>query len=161
MILGYYGHRYKCENASQAAEIVNGVCGADTVTANSVQFQFRRFRSGIFILKMHLTQDNTRPHTSVVPRQNLWELGWKVLMHPQYSPYLAPSDYYLFLALQNFLGDKKLGSREDCENRLLDVFANKGQDFYERGIMKLPLKWQQIIQQSGAYLTQIGQSEAC
>ncbi|GFT60543.1 hypothetical protein TNCV_1966451 [Trichonephila clavipes] len=45
-----------------------------------------------------------------------------------------------FLALQNFLSDKKLGSREDCENRLLDVFANEDQDFYERGIMKLYLK---------------------
>ncbi|GFW71882.1 putative transposable element [Trichonephila clavipes] len=72
---------------------------------------------------------------SVVIRQKLWE----VLMHPAYSPDLAPSDYHLFLALQNFLSDKKLESREDCENRLLDVFANKGQDFYERGIMTTPL----------------------
>ncbi|GFV86177.1 histone-lysine N-methyltransferase SETMAR [Trichonephila clavipes] len=91
-------------------------------------------------------QDRARPHPSVVTRQNLWELGWKVLMHPPYGRDLAPSDYRLFLALQNFLSDKKLGSREDCENQLLDVFANKDQDFYERGIMKLPLKWQQITQ---------------
>ncbi|GFU32659.1 hypothetical protein TNCV_4709511 [Trichonephila clavipes] len=60
-----------------------------------------------------------------------------------------------------FLSDKKLGSREDCENRLLEFLANKDQDFYERGIMKLPLKWQQIIEQNGAYLTQMGQSETC
>ncbi|GFY26451.1 histone-lysine N-methyltransferase SETMAR [Trichonephila clavipes] len=91
-------------------------------------------------------QDNTRPHTSVVTRPNLWELGWEVLMHSPYSPNLAPSDYHLFLALQNFLSEKKLGSREVSENRLLDVFTNKGQDFYERNVMKLPLKWQQIIQ---------------
>ncbi|GFW17149.1 transposase [Trichonephila clavipes] len=82
-------------------------------------------------------------------------------MHPPYSPDLTPSDYHLFLALQNFLSGKKLGSREDCENQLLDVFANKGQDFDERGNMKLPLKRQQIMQQNGAYLTQIGQFEAC
>ncbi|GFX46814.1 histone-lysine N-methyltransferase SETMAR [Trichonephila clavipes] len=105
--------------------------------------------------------DNARPHTSVMTRQNLWELGWEALMHSPYSPDLAPSDYHLFLALQNFLNDKNLGSREDCENRLLDLFTNKSQDFYERGIMKLPLKWQQVIQQNDAYLTQIGQSEAC
>ncbi|GFV84034.1 transposase [Trichonephila clavipes] len=82
-------------------------------------------------------------------------------MQPPYSPDLSPSDYHLFLALQNFLSDKNLGSREDCENRLLDVFANKSQDFYERGIMKPPLKWQQIMQQIGVYLTQIGKMEAC
>ncbi|GFT97862.1 histone-lysine N-methyltransferase SETMAR [Trichonephila clavipes] len=106
-------------------------------------------------------QDNSRTHTSVVTRHSLWELGWEVLMLPPYSPDLAPSDYHLFLALQNFLSDKKLGSREDCENRLLDVFANKSQDFYERGIVKPPLKWQQIIQQNDVYLTQTGQLEAC
>ncbi|GFW31417.1 histone-lysine N-methyltransferase SETMAR [Trichonephila clavipes] len=37
-----------CKNASQEAEIVNG---ADTVTANYVQFWFRRFSSGIFDVK--------------------------------------------------------------------------------------------------------------
>ncbi|GFX85411.1 histone-lysine N-methyltransferase SETMAR [Trichonephila clavipes] len=41
----------KGENTSQAAEIGNGVYGADTVTANCVQFWFRRFRSGIFDVK--------------------------------------------------------------------------------------------------------------
>ncbi|GFX27553.1 histone-lysine N-methyltransferase SETMAR [Trichonephila clavipes] len=106
-------------------------------------------------------QDNVRPQTSVVTRQKLWELGWEVLMHPQYSPDLSPNDYHLFLILQNLLSDKKLGSREDCENELLEFFSKKGQDFYERGNMKLPLKWQQIIQQNGTYLAQIGQSETC
>ncbi|GFW57333.1 histone-lysine N-methyltransferase SETMAR [Trichonephila clavipes] len=98
-------------------------------------------------------QVNASPHTSVVTRQKLWELSWEVLVHPPYSPELSPSNYHLFLALQNFLSGKKLGLREDCGNRLLEFFANKGQGFYERGNMKLPLKWQQIIQQNGAYLT--------
>ncbi|GFW65357.1 hypothetical protein TNCV_396231 [Trichonephila clavipes] len=49
-------------------------------------------------------------------------------------------NYHIFLAFQNFLSDKKLGSREDCENRLLEFIANKDQVFYERGIMKIPLK---------------------
>ncbi|GFX90432.1 histone-lysine N-methyltransferase SETMAR [Trichonephila clavipes] len=41
----------KSENACQVAEIMNGVNGADIVTANYVQFWFRRFRSGIFDVK--------------------------------------------------------------------------------------------------------------
>ncbi|GFV37020.1 histone-lysine N-methyltransferase SETMAR [Trichonephila clavipes] len=41
----------KGENASQAAEIVNGVYGVDTVPASYVQFWFRRFRPGIFYVK--------------------------------------------------------------------------------------------------------------
>ncbi|GFX03530.1 histone-lysine N-methyltransferase SETMAR-like [Trichonephila clavipes] len=46
--------------------------------------------------------------------------------------------------------DKKLGSRKDCENRLLEFFAKKGQDFYERGNLKLPLKWQQIMHENAS-----------
>ncbi|GFV91361.1 histone-lysine N-methyltransferase SETMAR [Trichonephila clavipes] len=145
-----------CENASHGSEIPNGAYGADTVTANYVQFWFRQFRSDLYCqqldrLKLAIDQkwpesanrrgavfhqDNARPHTSVVTGHSLWELGWKVLMHPPNSMDLAPSDYNLFLALKNFLRDKKLGSTEDCENQLLDVFANKSQDFYERDIMK-------------------------
>ncbi|GFT08478.1 histone-lysine N-methyltransferase SETMAR [Trichonephila clavipes] len=41
----------KDENTIQAAEIVNGVYGADTATTNCVQFWFRRFRSDIFDVK--------------------------------------------------------------------------------------------------------------
>ncbi|GFV58417.1 mariner Mos1 transposase [Trichonephila clavipes] len=98
-------------------------------------------------------QDNARPHTTVVTTQKLRRLGWEVLMSPLYSLDLAPSDYHLFLALQTFLSDNKLGPREDCEIRLLEFFANKDQYFYERSVMKLPLKKQEIIQQNGTYLT--------
>ncbi|GFV50338.1 histone-lysine N-methyltransferase SETMAR [Trichonephila clavipes] len=82
-------------------------------------------------------RDNVRPHTSVATRQKIWELGWEDLMYPPYNPDLEQSDYYLFLALQNFPSDKKLGSREDWGNRLLEFLANKDQDFYERYIIAI------------------------
>ncbi|GFX81206.1 histone-lysine N-methyltransferase SETMAR [Trichonephila clavipes] len=41
----------KGEKASHVAEIANGVYGANTVTANNMQFWLRRFRSGIFDVK--------------------------------------------------------------------------------------------------------------
>ncbi|GFW66536.1 histone-lysine N-methyltransferase SETMAR [Trichonephila clavipes] len=51
-------------------------------------------------------QDNARPHTSLVTRQKLLQLEWDTMPHPPYSPDLAPSDYYLFRSLQNFLDGK-------------------------------------------------------
>ncbi|GFX23163.1 mariner Mos1 transposase [Trichonephila clavipes] len=84
-------------------------------------------------------QDNARSYTSIVTPQKLRELGWEVLMNPPYSPDLVPSDYHLFLSFQYFLSDKKLGSREDCENRLLEFFATKDQYFFERRIINLAL----------------------
>ncbi|CAD6994020.1 unnamed protein product [Ceratitis capitata] len=99
--------------------------------------------------------DYTRPHTSIVTRQKLRELGWEVILHPPYSPDLAPSDYHLFLSMANYLGGEEMASREACENRLTQFFANKEKVFYEEGVMMLPFQWQKVIEQDGEYLTQI------
>ncbi|KAG5346731.1 SETMR methyltransferase, partial [Acromyrmex charruanus] len=62
------------------------------------------------------------PHTSLITRQKLRELGWEVLMHPSYSPDIAPSNYHLFRSLQNSLNDVKLTSKEARENHLKQFF---------------------------------------
>ena len=98
-------------------------------------------------------QDNARPHTSLVTRQKLREIGWEVLLHPPYSPDLAPSDYHLFLSMANELGSRKLATRESCENWLSEFFDNREASFYKRGIMKLASRWELVIEQNGAYLT--------
>ena len=64
-------------------------------------------------------QDNARPHTSFVNRKKLLELGWKVMLHPLYSPDLAPSDYHLFRSLQNHLNGKTFDSNEAVKNELI------------------------------------------
>lgn len=68
-------------------------------------------------------QDNARPHTSLVTRQKLLQLGWDILPHPPYSPDLAPSDYYLFRSLQNFLDGKIFTTNEEVKNHLDQFFA--------------------------------------
>ncbi|GFV51642.1 histone-lysine N-methyltransferase SETMAR [Trichonephila clavipes] len=44
----------------------------------------------------------------MVTQQKLNALGWEVLGHPPYPPDIAPSDYYLFRSLQNYLTGKKI-----------------------------------------------------
>ncbi|XP_015435240.1 PREDICTED: histone-lysine N-methyltransferase SETMAR-like [Dufourea novaeangliae] len=83
-------------------------------------------------------QDNARPHTSLVTRQKLLQLGWDILPHPPYSPDLEPSDYYLFRSLQNFVDGKTFTSNEEVKNHMDQFFASKEYKFYERGIMLLP-----------------------
>ena len=98
--------------------------------------------------------DNARPHTSLVTRQKLMELGWDVLPHPPYSPDLAPSDYFLFRSLQNSLNGKNFNNDDDVKSYLIQFFANKNQKFFERGIMMLPERWQKVIDQNGQYITE-------
>ncbi|GBP41843.1 Histone-lysine N-methyltransferase SETMAR [Eumeta japonica] len=50
-----------------------------------------------------LVSNRTEPHASSATQQTLREFGWEVLMHPPYSPDLAPSDFHLLRSLQNFL----------------------------------------------------------
>lgn len=97
--------------------------------------------------------ENARPYATKATDQKLREIGWEVIIHPAYSPDIAPSDYHLFRSMQNALVNNKLVSRETCENWLEEFFSNRDAGFYERGIMVLPSKWQQIIDQNGEYLT--------
>lgn len=78
-----------------------------------------------------LHHDNARPHAALGTRQKIAELGWEILPHPPYSPDLAPSDYHLFLSLQNFLRGKKLKNEEDIKQALVQFFASKDKTFFE------------------------------
>ena len=93
--------------------------------------------------------DDARPRVSLATRTKLLELGWEVMSHPPYSPDLAPSDYHFFRSLQNFLNGKNLSNNDDLKSHLIEFFAAKDQEFYQRWIMKLPERWQKVIEQNG------------
>jgi len=37
---------------------------------------------------------------------------------------------------------------------IANFFGQKSKDFYERGILSLPERWRQVIDSSGAYITE-------
>lgn len=98
--------------------------------------------------------DNARPHTSLGSRLKLTEFGWDVVPHPPYSPDLAPSDYHLFRSLQNSLDGETFRSIEDIKNHLVWFFDNKNKSFWEKGILSLPERWANVIEQQGQYIIQ-------
>ena len=96
--------------------------------------------------------DNATPQSSLTTRQKLLRLGWEVILHPPYSPDLTPSGYYLFISLQNSLNGKIFNDDEAVESHMDQFFSDKDQQFYERRIMKLPERWQKVIEQNGKYI---------
>jgi histone-lysine N-methyltransferase SETMAR len=105
-----------------------------------------RRRRGILFL-----QDNARPHTSNLIKNKLKKLDWQVIDHPAYSPDCSPSDYHLFLALQNHLNGKLFDDSESLIEEVENFFSSRPAEFYQQGIRKLPQIWQEIVNKKGEY----------
>jgi len=83
--------------------------------------------------------------------QNYLEtLNWEVLPHPAYSN-LAPSDYHLFSSMRHALIERHFDSYEDVRKWLDEWFASKDEEFFWRGIHKLPERWEKFIVSEGKY----------
>ena len=67
-------------------------------------------------------------------------------LHLQFSINLGP--YKILLMEKNF------SSLEDCKRHLEQFFPQKDKKFWEDGIMKLPEKWQKVVEQKGEYAVQ-------
>ena len=99
-------------------------------------------------------QDNARPQVSLMTRQKLLQFDWEVLVHLLYSPDTAPSDFHLFQSLQNSLNEKSLHFLKSYKRHLEQSVAQNDKKFWEDGIMKLPRKWQKVVEQNGKYAAQ-------
>jgi len=80
-------------------------------------------------IKFH--QDNARPHTAQKTREKIARYGWTLMPHPAYSPDLAPSDFYLFGRLKNFLRGRTFESDEILLQEVRGWFKEKDTAFYQ------------------------------
>lgn len=88
--------------------------------------------------KVLFHDDNARPHRAKTAQNKVEELGWDRLDQPAYSPDLAPSDYHLFRSMQMDLSDIRFRNAEEVRNWVDDWLDKKDEDFFKRGIHKLP-----------------------
>lgn len=101
--------------------------------------------------KVILQHDNARPHVAKPVKTYLETLKWEVLPHPQYSPDIAPSDYYLFRSMAHGLADQQFRSYEDIKKWLDSWIASKDEHFYRNGIRALPERWEKVVASDGQY----------
>lgn len=109
-------------------------------------------RRGKLSKKIILLHDNARPHTAGVTKAFIDSLNWEVMDHPAYSPDLAPSDYYLFPHLKQFLGGKIFHERQELENSVNEYFKNLAGDYYNTGMEKLVSRMDKCLNVGGDYV---------
>ena len=99
-----------------------------------------------------IVQHDNIPAFKAKPVQNtIKELGWELLYHPPYSPDLDPSEYYLFSLMGRELAEQHFVSYEEVENWVTNWFASKDEQFYWRGIDKMPERWKKCVASDGQY----------
>jgi len=87
--------------------------------------------------KVILLHDNARFQVAKVVKKYLKTLKWDVLLHPTYSPDIAPSDYWLFRRMQHDLANYRFTSFAEIENWLQNWIVFKDESFFRDGIRKL------------------------
>ena len=79
-------------------------------------------------------------------------LGWTVLPHPPYSPDLAPSDFFLFPEMKDYLRGRRFVSRSALGSSVFQwMKANCTQQRLTQGIRLLPSRWKKCIAAGGEY----------
>jgi len=76
----------------------------------------RTKRKGMLTQGVILLHDNARPHTARLTLETVEQLGLEVLLHPPYSPDLAPSDYHLFGLMKKMLVGQKFASDTEVQS---------------------------------------------
>ena len=70
-------------------------------TMKSLREAIKEKRRGLLTRGVMLLHDNAPVHRSKKVQTAILECGFQEMNHPPYSPYLAPSDYFLFEHLKN------------------------------------------------------------
>lgn len=101
--------------------------------------------------KVILLHDNAPSHSAKRTKETIQAFGWEILPHAAYSPDLAPSDYYLFASMGHALAEQRFTSYEDVRKWLSAWFDSKEEEFFWRGIHKLPERWEKCVDTEGQY----------
>jgi hypothetical protein len=98
-----------------------------------------------------MLHDNARPHTAAVTQDLIVTFGWEQFDHPPYSPDLAPRDFRVFLHQKTFLGGRRFHD-DEVKEFINTWFASQVASFYDAGIQKLVLRYDEYLNNGGNYV---------
>ena len=114
--------------------------------------EIKEKRPGMARKQVLFHQDNAPAHTSAISMAKIHELHYKLIPHPPYSPDLAPSDFFLFPNMKNWLAGKKFLSNDAVIDAVNDYFGSLDKLFFTEGMKKLETRWAKCIELKGDYV---------
>ena len=114
----------------------------------------REKRRGKLSKGVLLQQDNARVHTCKVAMDAVERNGYVfyIIPHPAYSPYLAPSDFFIFPNLKKDIRGLHFRSDEEVVTTVEEWVNVKDPDFFSSGLMALEHRWSKCITQECNYI---------
>ena len=109
-------------------------------------------RRGKLLKGVLLQQDNARVHTCKVAMDAVERNGYKLIPHPAYSPYVAPSDFFLFPNLKRDIRRLHFRSDEEVVTAVEEWVNGKDPDFFSSGRMVFEHLWSKCITLEGNYI---------
>ena len=91
----------------------------------------REKRRGKLSKGVLLQQDNARVHTCKVAMDAVERNGYEIILHPAYSPDLAPSDFFLFPNLKKDICGLHFQSDEEVVTAVEEWVNGKNPDFFQ------------------------------
>ena len=98
-----------------------------------------------------LQQNNARVHTCKVAMDAVERNGYELIPHPAYSPYLAPSDFFLFLKYKKDIRGLHFRSDEEVVTAVEEWVNVKDPDFFSSRVIALEHRWSKCITLEGNY----------
>ena len=96
----------------------------------------------------HFHQDNTLVHNYILVTDYLSKIGIKTVLHPTYSPGLAPSDFCLFPKLRGC----RYETTEEMKEAVTKVIDTLTQEGFHEAFEKLLERSNKCIAAGGDYL---------
>ncbi|XP_029653805.1 histone-lysine N-methyltransferase SETMAR-like [Octopus sinensis] len=99
-----------------------------------------------------LHQDNALAHKPVVAMATVRDCSFELVDHLPYSPYLAPSDYFLFPTRKRHMTGKQYRTDNEVVSAVEDFLEGQDENFYTTGIQALQHRCKKCMDRSGDYI---------
>lgn len=143
--------------------------GLTKLTVDRYNDLLDRLHGKLIEKRPHLTKQNVLFHSDTIPAltlasthlsssatskiiSKLNELKYELLCHPQYSPDLDPSEFYLLPNLKGWLQGKRFATRTQLDMEINGYFDGFDSTYFTKGIKMLEERWSKCIELDGNYI---------